>query len=139
MANQMLWQGISPRLWRTTCLAVIAESSAAPGQQRAWLLHCIPPCHTVSACFCWFQDKHYHKLDREIKAMVALRGPFVAELHGWFEDEEAIWLSMELCEGGDLFKLLGYHGGRLDEHYVCTEVSQWATSVRQSCQPQGMT
>ncbi|KAL6766001.1 kinase-like domain-containing protein, partial [Haematococcus lacustris] len=52
------------------------------------------------------QAKHYNKLDREIKAM----------------DEDSVWLAMELCEGGDLFKSLMLHGGRLDEHYVCTEI-----------------
>ncbi|KAL6758105.1 kinase-like domain-containing protein [Haematococcus lacustris] len=54
--------------------------------------------------------------------MVALRGPFVAELTSWFQDEDSVWLAMELCEGGDLFKSLMLHGGRLDEHYVCTEI-----------------
>ncbi len=68
------------------------------------------------------QDKHYHKLDREIQAMQAMKGPYVADLYDWFEDADAIWLVMEWCEGGDLFKCMMVHGGRLDEFYVCTEV-----------------
>ena len=55
--------------------------------------------------------------------MVAMAGPFVVELYGWFADDAAIWLVMELCEGGDLFKTMMLHGGRLDEHYVCVDVS----------------
>lgn len=54
--------------------------------------------------------------------MAAVRGPYVADMYGWFADEEAIWLVLELCEGGDLFKTMMLHGGRLDEHYVCVEV-----------------
>lgn len=161
-------------------------------------------------------EKHYHKLEREIRVMVAMRGPYVAELYGWFSDEESIWLVslrllslwnllmiimqvqqatgatsqccvtvqhaavlafqasteytqcaarswshtwsewpaacpahtcpftkcnrcrcylqvLELCEGGDLFKTMLLHGGRLDEHYVCVEVGahthDWCAAV----------
>lgn len=78
-------------------------------------------------------DKHYHKLEREIRAMVALRGPYVADLYGWFTDGDAIWLVLELCEGGDLFKTMMLHGGRLDEHYVCVEV-RWGVYGGRQCE-----
>lgn len=68
------------------------------------------------------QPKHHHKLQREIEAMVALNGSFVVELHSTFSDPANIYLVMEYCEGGDLFKTMMKHGGRLDEHYVCVEV-----------------
>ena len=68
------------------------------------------------------QPKHYHKLQREIRAMVAMNGPYVAELYSTFEDKQNIYLIMELCEGGDLFKAMLKHGGRLDEHHTCVEV-----------------
>lgn len=37
-------------------------------------------------------------------------------------DADNIYLVMELCEGGDLFKAMLLRGGTLDEHYVCVEV-----------------
>jgi serine/threonine protein kinase len=43
----------------------------------------------------------------------------------WFSDADSIWLVLEFCEGGDLFKTLSDQGGRLDEHYVCVEVGLW--------------
>lgn len=75
------------------------------------------------------QAKHYHKLDREIQAMQLMRGPYVAELYCWFQDDDSVWLVMEFCEGGDLFKCLMVHSGRLDESYVCTEVSLEPTNL----------
>jgi serine/threonine protein kinase len=69
------------------------------------------------------QPKHHYKLEREIECMVAMNGSFVAELYGTFSDEKTVYLVMEYCEGGDLFKIMLKHGGRLDEHYVCVEVS----------------
>jgi calcium-dependent protein kinase len=66
--------------------------------------------------------KHYYKLQREIRAMISMNGPYVAELYSTFEDKKNIYLIMELCEGGDLFKAMLKHGGRLDEHHTCVEV-----------------
>lgn len=54
--------------------------------------------------------------------MISMNGPYVAELYSTFEDKNNIYLIMELCEGGDLFKAMLKHGGRLDEHHTCVEV-----------------
>lgn len=43
-------------------------------------------------------------------------------VYAWFSDASAVWLVLEFCEGGDLFRVMADHGGRLDEHYVCVEV-----------------
>eukprot|EP00983_Pelagomonas_calceolata_P005704 187678-Pelagomonas_calceolata.AAC.1 len=139
------------------------------------------------------QDKHYHKLDKEVRSMAALSGPYVAAsggwspssasiqkneldaslqyslfqcqakftcfsvakpedqanhpyqasclspcphqaaylhfvtfvlppaVYAWFSDDHHVWLVLEYCEGGDLFKAMANHGGRLDAHYVCVE------------------
>lgn len=67
--------------------------------------------------------KHYHKLQREIDTMKALNGPYVAEFYSHFEDAQCIYIVMEYCEGGDLFKTMLMHGGLLDEQWVCVEVS----------------
>jgi len=45
-------------------------------------------------------------------------------VYAWFSDAQHVWLVLEYCEGGDLFKLMANHGGRLDEHYVCVEVGE---------------
>jgi hypothetical protein len=66
--------------------------------------------------------KHYHKLQREIDAMKALNGPYVTEFYAHFEDTQCIYIVMEFCEGGDLFKTMLMHGGLLDEQWVCVEV-----------------
>lgn len=66
--------------------------------------------------------KHYAKLAREIETMKALNGPYVAELYTSFEDTQCIYIIMEYCEGGDLFKTMLMHGGLLDEQWVCVEV-----------------
>jgi Protein kinase domain len=77
--------------------------------------------------------KHHHKLERELSAMRMLSGPFVAQLYASFEDSGCIYIIMEHCEGGDLFKTMLMHGGLLDEAWVCIEV--WVgqlTAGRQS-------
>lgn len=66
--------------------------------------------------------KHYHKLQREIETMKMLNGPYVAEFYSHFEDSQCIYIIMEYCEGGDLFKTMLMHGGLLDEQWVCVEV-----------------
>lgn len=66
--------------------------------------------------------KHYHKLQREIETMKMLNGPYVAEFFAHFEDTQCIYIIMEYCEGGDLFKTMLMHGGLLDEQWVCVEV-----------------
>jgi serine/threonine protein kinase len=55
--------------------------------------------------------------------MMQMNGPYVTELYSCFADEDNIYLIMEYCDGGDLFKSMLMHGGRLDEHYVCINVS----------------
>ncbi|GLC63752.1 hypothetical protein PLESTF_000070200 [Pleodorina starrii] len=71
-------------------------------------------------------DKHFHKLEREVAAMRALcrevgkKG--VVQLLDTYEDAQGIYLVMECCEGGDLFKRLMLHGGKLPEQWVCVEV-----------------
>lgn len=66
--------------------------------------------------------KHHTKLAREVDAMRVLVGPYVAQLFATFEDASNIYLVMEFCEGGDLFKTMLMHGGLLDEQWVCVEV-----------------
>ncbi len=39
------------------------------------------------------------------------------------QDPACIYLAMEYCEGGDLFKTMLMKGGLLDEYWVCVEVS----------------
>ena len=63
-------------------------------------------------------------IGREIQAMKALNGPYVAEFYSTFEDAQCVYIIMEFCEGGDLFKTMLMHGGLLDEQWVCIEVRQ---------------
>jgi serine/threonine protein kinase len=49
-------------------------------------------------------------------------GPYVAELYASFEDPSCVYMIMEYCEGGDLFKTMLMHGGVLEEQWVCVEV-----------------
>ena len=46
----------------------------------------------------------------------------MAELYASFEDMACVYLVMEYCEGGDLFKTMLMHGGSLEEQWVCVEV-----------------
>ncbi len=101
------------------------------------------------------QPKHLHKLEREIATMRTLQqhasrtagaagggGQGCGEAQGdgeqgvvalleVFEDPSSIYLLMECCEGGDLFKRLMLHGGRLPEQWVAVEVSDRAQQQRQ--------
>jgi calcium-dependent protein kinase len=43
-----------------------------------------------------------HLLEREISILQTLQHPNIVKLYGVFQDEEFIYLSMELCEGGSL-------------------------------------
>ncbi|KAI8468894.1 MAG: kinase-like domain-containing protein [Monoraphidium minutum] len=49
-------------------------------------------------------------------------GSYVAELYSSFEDVACVYMVMEYCEGGDLFKTMLMHGGALEEQWVCVEV-----------------
>jgi len=66
--------------------------------------------------------KHFHKLQRELACMRVLKGHYVAELFASFEDPSCVYMVMEYCEGGDLFKTMLMHGGVLEEQWVCVEV-----------------
>ncbi|GFR41246.1 hypothetical protein Agub_g1920 [Astrephomene gubernaculifera] len=71
-------------------------------------------------------EKHFHKLEREVAAMRAMSRKVgkkgIVELLDTYEDANAVYLVMECCEGGDLFKRLMLHGGKLPEHWVCVQV-----------------
>lgn len=68
-------------------------------------------------------ERHYHKLDREMEVQTKIQdGPYVCQLYAIFEDDEKKYLVLEMCDGGDLFKLMLMRGGRLDESFVCTEI-----------------
>jgi hypothetical protein len=82
--------------------------------------------------------KHIHKLHREIAAMKMLNGPYVAEFYCTFEDAQCMYIIMEYCEGGDLFKTMLMHGGLLDEQWVCVEVSKLLIRFLLVCQIQPM-
>ena len=80
------------------------------------------------------QPKHYHKLQREINAMSLMGGMYVVQLYCHFQDEDNVYLIMEFCEGGDLFKYMMLKGGSLDEHAVCVQVGPWlCVSWHASC------
>lgn len=49
-------------------------------------------------------------------------GAYVADLYTSFEDVACVYMVMEYCEGGDLFKTMLMHGGALEEQWVCVEV-----------------
>lgn len=65
------------------------------------------------------------------------QGPYVAELYSSFEDPGCVYLVMEYCEGGDLFKTMLMHGGVLEEQWVCVEVWRhvrlWAYCMCRPC------
>ena len=66
-------------------------------------------------------------MEREIRLMRMLTGEGMVSLFGVFEDDARKSLVMEYCSGGDLFKYLLLRGGHLDEHWVCTEVSDFSS------------
>lgn len=62
-------------------------------------------------------------MDREIRLMKLLEGdPSIVQLYTVFEDNIYKYLVMEVCKGGDLFKAMLLRGGKMDEHWVCSEV-----------------
>lgn len=69
------------------------------------------------------KPKNTARMEREIKLMRLLTGDGLVSLFGVFEEPGYKLLVMELCKGGDLFKLLLMKGGVLEEHWVCVEVS----------------
>ncbi|KXZ56673.1 hypothetical protein GPECTOR_1g606 [Gonium pectorale] len=71
-------------------------------------------------------EKHLHKLEREIAIMRALGRTgshgHIVQLLDTFEDTQAVYLIMECCDSGDLFKRMMLHGGKLPEAWVCAQV-----------------
>ncbi|KAL1548705.1 Serine/threonine-protein kinase Aurora-3 [Salvia divinorum] len=47
-----------------------------------------------------------HQLRREMEIQTALRHPNVLRLHGWFHDDERIFLILEYAHGGELYREL---------------------------------
>ena len=50
--------------------------------------------------------KDLNKFMNEIEVMKLLDHPNIVKLYEWYEDENSLYLVMELCSGGDLFKML---------------------------------
>lgn len=67
--------------------------------------------------------KQHHKLEREIKIQTCVKDcPYVCQLLGVFSTTAEVYLVLESCDGGDLFKALMKAGGRLPEATVCTDI-----------------
>lgn len=47
---------------------------------------------------------HKHRYMKEINIMAKLDHPNIIKIHEYFEDDERIYIIMELCKGGELFK-----------------------------------
>eukprot|EP00798_Chlamydomonas_sp_ICE-L_P007850 gene7850-1056_t len=68
-----------------------------------------------------------------VNSMNLAKGEYVTELFSYFEDDDCIYLVMEYCEGGDLFKSLLKRGGRLDEQYVSVQIIAPLLRVLEKC------
>jgi serine/threonine protein kinase len=67
--------------------------------------------------------KQHHKLQREIEIQTRIKDcPHVCQLLGVFSTTGEVYLVLESCDGGDLFKALMKAGGRLPEATVCTDI-----------------
>ncbi|KAL8141262.1 hypothetical protein V2J09_007283 [Rumex salicifolius] len=64
----------------------------------------------------------HHQLRREIEIQKDLHHPNVLRLHGWFHDEERIFLILEYAFHGELYKLLRKHG-HLPEKQAATYIA----------------
>jgi len=50
------------------------------------------------------------RVAQEIRIHASLRCDGIVRLHGHFEDADHVYLVLELCEGGNLYRLLKLHG-----------------------------
>ena len=70
------------------------------------------------------KEKNFLRMEREIRLMRLLEGEAaIVQLYNVFEDTGFKYLIMETCKGGDLFKAMLLRGGKMDERWVCNEVS----------------
>ena len=70
------------------------------------------------------KEKNFLRMEREIRLMRLLEGEVaIVQLYNVFEDTGFKYLVMETCKGGDLFKAMLLRGGKMDERWVCNEVS----------------
>lgn len=74
-------------------------------------------------------DVELSDLQREVDAMMRLRGHRnVLSLRGLYEDDKAVYMLTELCEGGDLFAYISAHDG-LNEPAAARIFAQLASAV----------
>ena len=72
---------------------------------------------------CAAPSPQVHKLGRELDIQQRVRDcPFVCQLLAHFEDASEVYLVLESCDGGDLFKTMMKAGGRLPEATVCVDI-----------------
>lgn len=67
--------------------------------------------------------KQMHKLDREVELQNVVKNcPFVCQVLASFHEESKMYLILEDCEGGDLFKKMMKEGGCIPEAEACTDI-----------------
>ncbi|KAI3659895.1 hypothetical protein MP638_003395 [Amoeboaphelidium occidentale] len=59
------------------------------------------------------------RVRKEIEIQQQLQHPSILELHGFFEDDNYVYLVTELCEGGELYRFLQQKRRRPDEKLGC--------------------
>ncbi|KAL1543449.1 Serine/threonine-protein kinase Aurora-3 [Salvia divinorum] len=74
-------------------------------------------------------EKHglQHQLRREMEIQTALRHPNVLRLHGWFHDNERIFLILEYAHGGELYRQLRKLG-----HLTETQAATYIASLTEA-------
>ncbi|KAG6432380.1 hypothetical protein SASPL_103956 [Salvia splendens] len=69
-------------------------------------------------------EKHglQHQLRREMEIQIALRHPNVLRLHGWFHDNERIFMILEYAHGGELYRRLRKLGHLTEKQAATVEL-----------------
>lgn len=68
----------------------------------------------------------HHQLRRELEIQSSLRHQNVLRLHGWFHDDERIFLILEYAHGGELYKELRKSGTFTEEQAATVSVHSFS-------------
>lgn len=74
-------------------------------------------------------SKDYDLLKNEVEILKVCQHPNIIKMYDYIENSNYIYIILEYCEAGDLFKYFSDNDYKLDESRVCEIIHKLSTSV----------
>jgi serine/threonine protein kinase len=125
--GQILGQGGFATVYRArdrssgeeVALKIIEKASFLSKETNKSYLHDSPDAGLLYKC-----TEAYHRIENEIQLHSVLYHPHLVTLLEHFEDQQFIYIALELCHHGNLYKYLQNIGGRMEEDHAVDVIRQ---------------